>query len=195
MLHKTREDSTGVNLEVHENILGSCTDLMKVRLTILGLEGVVMDDCVVCHWYFKLGLVHVYYIMYMYVSISLFCVLLIFRYWKVISLIYVYTSDLFPSLCLTGCESPGGKISRFTERNCVFWQGKLSLYLYLLSSIFTLIQGQLLFTFLDISLIEYFPLSLRNLLHIYIYLRRLTYQLYRFALICFTSAHCNKHQS
>jgi len=29
MLHKTREDSTGVNLEVHENILGSCTDLMK----------------------------------------------------------------------------------------------------------------------------------------------------------------------
>uniref|UniRef100_A0A2C9LW83 I/LWEQ domain-containing protein n=1 Tax=Biomphalaria glabrata TaxID=6526 RepID=A0A2C9LW83_BIOGL len=29
MLKKTREDNTGVNLEVNENILGSCTDLMK----------------------------------------------------------------------------------------------------------------------------------------------------------------------
>uniref|UniRef100_A0A0B7B1J1 I/LWEQ domain-containing protein n=1 Tax=Arion vulgaris TaxID=1028688 RepID=A0A0B7B1J1_9EUPU len=29
MLQKTREDNTGVNLEVNENILGSCTELMK----------------------------------------------------------------------------------------------------------------------------------------------------------------------
>lgn len=29
MLHKAREDKTGVNLEVNENILGSCTELMK----------------------------------------------------------------------------------------------------------------------------------------------------------------------
>ncbi|RUS80835.1 hypothetical protein EGW08_011416, partial [Elysia chlorotica] len=29
MLHKTREDNSGANLQVNENILGSCTELMK----------------------------------------------------------------------------------------------------------------------------------------------------------------------
>lgn len=34
MLQKTREDTTGINLEVNERILDSCTELMKVSLNI-----------------------------------------------------------------------------------------------------------------------------------------------------------------
>lgn len=33
MLQKTREDNTGIQLEVNERILDACTDLMKVRIT------------------------------------------------------------------------------------------------------------------------------------------------------------------
>ena len=32
MLKKTREDNTGIQLEVNESILDACTGLMKVRL-------------------------------------------------------------------------------------------------------------------------------------------------------------------
>ena len=59
MLQKSREDDTGVKLEVNERILDSCTDLMKaIRVLIqrskdlqneIVKEGMVrLSDCLVC---------------------------------------------------------------------------------------------------------------------------------------------------
>lgn len=38
MLQKTRDDHTGIELEVNERILDACTDLMKVNIKIFTLK-------------------------------------------------------------------------------------------------------------------------------------------------------------
>ncbi|XP_059171925.1 huntingtin-interacting protein 1-like isoform X2 [Physella acuta] len=48
MLHKTREDKTGVNLEVNENILGSCTELMKAIKVLVEKSRDLQKEIVSC---------------------------------------------------------------------------------------------------------------------------------------------------